>query len=281
MSAAAAETRYDVPAELDPRFFVDGIGALYSGAANVIMQLSLRPVAYGVMESTVEGGRVDKHPYKRQRTTLTYLGVALMGTDEDRAVYREAVNTAHRHVRSTEQSPVRYNAFDRNLQLWVAACLYYGATDVYEQLHGPLDEDTHAALYPYASRLGTTLRVPEEMWPADQATMKTYLDAGLEAAEFDEQTKAYLLALLRFEMVSKLLRPLTFFFTFMNTGYLPAPLRDKLGLSWSPRRQRVWQRVNRATGWTYRRLPRVARMFPFNLYLWDMRRRVRKGKRLV
>src|SRR5947199_44152 len=43
--------------------------ALY-GAANVVMQLALLPVGRGVAESTVDSGRVDKHPYKRRGTTL-------------------------------------------------------------------------------------------------------------------------------------------------------------------------------------------------------------------
>src|SRR5947207_13319733 len=62
------------------------------GAANVIMQLALVPVGRGVAESTVDSGRVDKHPYKRQRTTGQYLIVALLGTAADRRTMRDAAN---------------------------------------------------------------------------------------------------------------------------------------------------------------------------------------------
>src|SRR5690606_22987588 len=105
------------------------------------MQLSLAPVGYGVAESRVHSGSIMRHPVKRTRTTLTYLSVALMGTDEDRAAFRAAVDSVHRHVRSTPESPVKYNAFDRNLQLWVAACLYWGSVDVMRRLHGPTDDE--------------------------------------------------------------------------------------------------------------------------------------------
>jgi uncharacterized protein (DUF2236 family) len=47
-----------------------GIG-LVAGPANVIMQLAQPGVGYGVMESRVESGRVDRHPIKRARTTFT------------------------------------------------------------------------------------------------------------------------------------------------------------------------------------------------------------------
>ena len=53
--------------------------ALLAGPANVIMQLARPGVGYGVMESRVESGRVDRHPIKRARTTFTYLAVAVDG----------------------------------------------------------------------------------------------------------------------------------------------------------------------------------------------------------
>ena len=46
------------------------------------MELARPGVGYGVMESRVESGRVDRHPIKRARTTFTYLAVALRGTDD-------------------------------------------------------------------------------------------------------------------------------------------------------------------------------------------------------
>ena len=93
-------------------------------AANVIMQLALPGVGYGVLESPVDTGNVYKHPFKRARTTGTYLAVATIGTESDRALIRDAVDVAHRQVRSTSSSPVSYNAFDPKLQLWVASRLY-------------------------------------------------------------------------------------------------------------------------------------------------------------
>src|SRR5438270_1512806 len=106
--------------------FDDGLMgvALLAGPANVIMQLARPGVGYGVMESRVESGRIDLHPIKRARTTFTYLAVAMAGSDIQKAAYRRAVDGAHAQVYSTADSPVQYNAFDPDLQLWVAACLY-------------------------------------------------------------------------------------------------------------------------------------------------------------
>ena len=87
-----------------------GLRAFTAGAANVVMQLSWPEVGYGVAESKVDSGNLLKHPWKRARTTFQYLAVAILGGPDDRAAFREAVDSSHRHVKSTADSPVRYNA---------------------------------------------------------------------------------------------------------------------------------------------------------------------------
>jgi uncharacterized protein (DUF2236 family) len=71
------------------------LSGVLSPAANVIMQLSLPGVGYGVQESRVDSGNVYKHPFKRARTTGTYLAVATIGTEADRQLFRAAVDSVH------------------------------------------------------------------------------------------------------------------------------------------------------------------------------------------
>jgi uncharacterized protein (DUF2236 family) len=139
--------------------FDDGLMgvALLAGPANVIMQLANPAVGYGVVESRVDSGRTDLHPIKRARTTFTYLAVATRGSDAQKAAYRRAVNKAHAQVYSTEDSPVKYNAFDTNLQLWVAACLYKGGVDVFRMFIGELDDEAADQHYRDSVTMGTTL----------------------------------------------------------------------------------------------------------------------------
>jgi uncharacterized protein (DUF2236 family) len=136
--------------------------ALLAGPANVIMQLAQPGVGYGVMESRVESGRVDRHPIKRARTTFTYLAVATNGSDEQKAAFRRAVNGAHAQVYSTDESPVKYNAFDTDLQLWVGACLYKGAVDIYRLFVGEMDDESAERHYREGMALATTLQVPAD-----------------------------------------------------------------------------------------------------------------------
>jgi uncharacterized protein (DUF2236 family) len=154
-------------------------------AANVIMQLASPAVGYGVLESPVDSGNVYKHPLKRARTTGTYLAAATLGTDADRALIRKEVDKAHALVRSTESSPVSYNAFDPRLQLWVAACLYRYYVDQHEFLYGPLDDDSADAVYQDAKKLGTTLQVRDDMWPADRAAFDEFWKRSLDDLRID------------------------------------------------------------------------------------------------
>src|ERR1700758_3703173 len=149
-------------------------------AANVIMQLSLPGVGYGVLESPVDSGNVYKHPFKRARTTGTYLAAATLGTAADRALIRAELDKVHARVRSNPSSPVSYNAFDPKLQLWVASCLYRYYVDMHEFLYGPLDDESADAVYLDARKLGTTLQVRTGMWPADRAAFDEFWKRSLD-----------------------------------------------------------------------------------------------------
>ncbi|MEU7140213.1 oxygenase MpaB family protein [Nocardia sp. NPDC046473] len=271
-----------LPDELDITRFIDGIAGLLGGTANVIMQLSTRPVGYGVLESTVDSGKVMLHPVKRLRTTVTYLAVAMLGTDAERADYRDAVNRSHRPVHSTASSPVRYSAFDPSLQLWVAACLYWGAKDLYERMHGPMDEPTADAFYRYSARFGTTLQVRPDRWPADRQAFAAYWDSHLADTTIDPPIRDYFNDLIDLKMLPRAVqlvfaRP----HRFVVAGLLPEHLRDQMGFTWTARDDRALDRILRTIGTTQTWLPRQARMFPVNAYLLDLRLRRRLGLPLV
>ncbi len=260
---------------------ISGMGLAAAGA-NVVMQLSQLPVGHGVARSAVDSGRVDRHPIKRTRTTVSYLAVALLGTDEERDAMCREVNRQHRQVHSAPGDPVAYDAFDPELQLWVAACLYVGLEDVYRLLRGDLDTATTEVLYGYASRLGTTLQVPEERWPPDRDAFQRYWDAAVERIEMDEVTRPYLQGIARAEFLG---RPLTWLFgplsELLTMGFLPPRFRDELDLPWTAGRQRLFDSLMTVSAAVNRRVPRSVRAFPFNAYLWDVRRRIRAGRPIV
>ena len=259
--------------------------ALLAGPANVIMQLARPGVGYGVVESRVESGRIDRHPIKRARTTVTYLAVATQGSEAQKAAFRMAVNRAHAQVYSTDDSPVGYNAFDPNLQLWVAACLYKGAVDVYRLLVGDMDEETADEHYREGMTLGTTLQVPAEMWPPDRAAFDEYWRAALEKVQIDDTVRDFLypiaMARVAVPMPRRIRRPLEKVALLITTGFLPQRFRDEMQLPWDARRQRWFDRLMTTIRVANRVAPKFVRRFPFNLMLVDLDWRIRTRRPLV
>lgn len=252
------------------------------GGANVIMQLSRLPVGRGVAESTVESGSLHRHPLKRTRTTLSYIMVALFGTDEERLVMRREVNRQHRHVRSGEASDVTYDAFDPQLQLWVAACMYRGLEDAVLILYPRSATSMLDDLYRHSARFATTLQVPEELWPSDRAAFEEYWSESLAHVHVDDVTRAFLYGIASLDFlpapVSRLFGPMH---RFITTGFLPAQFREAIGLSWGPSRQRYFDVLCRVESSLNRVAPTIVREFPWNMYLFEVRRRIRLGRPIV
>ena len=260
--------------------------ALVAGPANVIMQLALPGVGYGVMESRVESGRVDRHPIKRARTTFTYLAVATNGSDEQKAAFRRAVNRAHAQVYSTDESPVAYNAFDTDLQLWVGACLYKGAVDIYRLFVGEMDDETAERHYREGMALGTTLQVPPDKWPGDRAAFDRYWQESLAKLHIDDAVREYLWPIAAgrvrgVKLPGPIQRAFDNFNLMITTGFLPQRFRDEMKLEWNAGMQRRFDRTIGVLRFLNNLLPRFIRQFPFNVLLKDVDRRIRTGRPLV
>jgi uncharacterized protein (DUF2236 family) len=260
--------------------------ALLAGPANAIMELAQPGVGYGVLESRVESGRVDRHPIKRTRTTLTYLAVATKGSDEQKAAFRRAVNRAHAQVYSTDESPVAYNAFDPDLQLWVGACLYKGGVDVYRLFIGEMNEETAERHYREGSPLDTMLQVPEDMWPKDRAAFDRYWQESLANVHIGDTVREYLWPIAAgrirgVKLPSPVQRALDNFNLLITTGFLPQRFRDEMRLDWDAAKQRRFDRVIAVLRTVNNLLPRFIRQFPFNVLLKDVDWRIRTGRPLV
>lgn len=281
ISVRRRTARWDPEAQVSAAEAMD-FWAFAGAAANVVMQLSWPEVGHGVAESTVDSGNLLKHPWKRARTTLQYLAVAVLGTSDDRAAFREAVNSAHRYVKSTAESPVRYNAFDRDLQMWVAACLFVGLEDTYQLLRGEMTSEQAEQFYRSAWPLGTTLQVTEDQWPPTRAEFDDYWASACERVSIDDRVRAHLLHMLNLRMINPLLalpfRPLL---KFLTAGFLAPVFRDAMGLRWSPLRQFLFESLFLLVAFVNRFMPVFLRQGGSYVLLADVRRRVRAHRALV
>jgi uncharacterized protein (DUF2236 family) len=253
-----------------------------AGAANVVMQMSWPEVGRGVAESPVKSGSLMHHPWKRARTTFSYLAVAVLGTSDDRLAFRAAVDGAHRQVKSTPASPVTYNAFDRTLQMWVAACLFVGLEDTYQLLRGELSPENTEVFYRSAFPLGTTLQVTEGQWPATRAEFDEYWNSACERVLMDDVVRGYLTTLVDLRMITPLLRPgFAPLLQFLTTGFLAPVFRDALQARWSGNRQRLFEYLFLFVALVNRFIPQFIRQGASYALLYDIRSRVRRHRALI
>jgi uncharacterized protein (DUF2236 family) len=281
ISVTRRTARWDPDADVSVKEAMD-FWSFAGAAANVVMQLASPGVGYGVVESRVDSGSILKHPWKRLRTTSQYLAVAVFGSDEDRAAFRAAVDGVHRQVISTAESPVTYSGFDRELQMWVAACLFVGLEDTYTLLRGEMTADQAEQFYRSSWTLGTTLQVTEDQWPATRTEFDAYWDNACKQVVIDAPVREYLLDLINLRMINPVVglpfRPLL---KFLTIGFLAPVFRDALGLRWSKGKQRRFEWLFLLVAFANRFLPVFVRQGGSFLVLADVRRRVRAHSSLV
>lgn len=274
----------DVPGlapDPSPRLRRDVMNALglAPAGANVVMQLARLPIGHAVATSTVTSGALTAHPFKRTRTTLGYVVISLLGTDEERVSLRREVARQHHSVRSAPGAPVGYNAADPDLQLWVAACMYRGALDAMRLIDPDAPPTLLDELYARCARFATTLQVAPSRWPADRVAFEDYWARAATLVEMDDLTRDYLWGIASLSFLPRpfavTLGPLH---RVITAGFLPEPFRSELGLPWNPSRERVFDATLRVAVAINRRLPRVLREFPLNVVLRDTRRRLARGR---
>ena len=263
-----------------------GVGLL-AGPANVIMQLSRPGVGYGVMESRVESGRIDRHPIKRARTTFTYLAVSVNGTPAAAGGIPAGGERCARAGVFDRREPGVLQRVRPELQMWVGACMYKGVVDIYKIFVGEIDDQTAEQLFEEGIALGTMLQVPREMWPADQAAFDRYWDESMAQVHIDDEVRDFLWPIAAGRVRgAKLpaccaaqagrLQP-------VDHGRFPAatvPRRDAAGLG---RREAAPLRpVDEAHSVRQRPAADASiRQFPFNWMLKDLDWRIRTGRPLV
>lgn len=258
------------------------LGARDVGAEAVLVAGGGRAILLQIAHPAVGRGVVDHSdfaadPLRRLHATLTFVYAVAFGSPEEVAAVRRAVNLAHAPVRATspsEEGPA-YNAFDPQLQLWVAATLYDSAVTLYEQVFGPLDPESAERIYQEYSVVGTALQLPAGLWPADRQEFAAYWAATLPTLTVTPSTRAVAHQLLHARNLPLWLRSTMPVARLVTAGLLPIPLRVDFGLPWNHRRQQQFDRLMRLTASVYPRLPGWLRHRPRDILLGRLRRSIR------
>ena len=225
---------------------------LMLGAGSTVMyQLAMKGVGLGVAEHSTTLSR----PVDRLRTTLTYVFVMTLGTEDEKTAVARMVNRMHAPVRSAG----RYSAFDPELQLWVAATLARNGEQLYERVFGPMDAATRERVYRDSWIFGTALQVTPGDVAADARRVRDLLGgvarqargrprrAVLRQAAAARRTGA--------PLVTRLALPLQ---SLLTRGNLDPRTRQVLALPWSRRDQVLYDAFWKVFVPVYLLVPRTA-----------------------
>ncbi|KAJ5833481.1 hypothetical protein N7474_001792 [Penicillium riverlandense] len=139
------------------------------GPAAILLQIAHPQVGQGVADhSTFRTRAISRAEY-----TQMYIYCMIFGSPPEKAAMKAYVDKAHSRVVGGNEK-VSYNAKDPELQLWVAATIYASMVGIYELIYGPLSTARAERVYQAFSIMGTSLQVPQEMWPKDLKAFEVY-----------------------------------------------------------------------------------------------------------
>jgi uncharacterized protein (DUF2236 family) len=241
-----------------------------AGGRAILLQLADPAIGHGVADHSDFTSR----PLDRLHGTLTFAYAVAFGTPADVRAVTRRVNGAHAPVQGSgsPDSPA-YNAFDPELQLWVAATLYDSAVTAYERVFGTMESGVADRLYAEYATLGTALQMPAELWPTTRSAFAAYWNDRLAQLRTDAATRAVATRLLHPTTGPPLLRAAMPLARLVTAGFLPARVRELFDLPWTARHQRRFDAILRITAWIYPKLPKRLRHWPKDHYL----KRLRKG----
>ena len=234
-------------------------GLLIAGGGRATVLQNAHPL---IAKGTAAHSRFAARPLSRLHNTLTYMYAVVFGTEAQAQRISQAVATMHRRVAGPG-----YSADDPALQVWVAATLYDTAMILYEAVLGPLPEADADACYQQYSVLATALGCPRSAWPASRSEFFRYWNDMITGLRPSDTSREIAHALLFPANVPFTLRPAVPVNRFITIGLLPAPIREGLGCSWTPRQDRLLRRGLQLTARLYPHLPHALRQAPKNGYL--------------
>ncbi|WP_431245430.1 oxygenase MpaB family protein [Leifsonia xyli] len=248
---------------------------LAAGGRALLLQIAHPAVGRGVVEHSDFATRL----MDRFDGTMLYLTASMFGSPGELQAMRRVVNRAHAAVRGTGGSGPAYNAYDPELQLWVAATLYESMVDIHARVFGELAAAQADTVYREFTQALSNLQLAPDGWPPSREAFGDYWDRMVRTLRVDDDVRVVSRQILYPTGLPWAFRPLLPAVRLLTTGLLPPSLRRQFRLPWNARRQRRFDRMLRVTAVVYPRLPLRLRHLPRDRYLAKLRRSVRPADR--
>jgi uncharacterized protein (DUF2236 family) len=222
--------------------------AILFGPHLLLLQVMHPVVGAGVVEHSV----FREQAWKRLYDTLVSTATWAYGGEDGVRLEAERLRMMHTRITGTMPDGSRYTALAPGAWAWVYATLIRGSVEA-QQFFGPaLRREELEEYYHQARELGLLLGIREQDLPPTWAQFLDYFDGvveqHLQRTEAAEQVLDFLCHVapprpLRRVLPPFVWRPLIWpverLALLVTTGTLPPAVRARLGLAWSPGRQRL------------------------------------------
>ena len=225
------------------RVFGNPVALTVGGITAVLMELAEPRVRTGVWQHST----FRTSPLARlQRTGYATMMTAFGARSRAQAMI-DRINAGHARIAGHTPGGLAYNATDIDLLTWVHATAIFGFLEAYATCVRTLDDadrDRHWADNRASARL---YGVPSP--PGSTRDFAALLETMLPRLEPSEIVLEFLAIMRRVPLLPAALRPLQFLLIRVAVQNVPAPVRDRLGLTGDAWRVAPWQwRLLRAIG---------------------------------
>jgi uncharacterized protein (DUF2236 family) len=226
-------------------------------------------------------------PIERGRRSMIYIFVQAFGTQEEKRYITDATHKAHTSVKGSYIGTY-YDANDVDLQLWVAATTYWSLIESWEVAYGVLPRERRERVYKEFSSMATALHVPASRWPKNLQAFDEYWEHTLSTLKVSPEVR---------KVGRQVLFPAKDLFAFKTlhvwlyiilngplsrvatTEMLPEAIRNAYGIPSTVRTRAVYKVASGITRVIWPLTPKFMKT-PFkDFYMWDMRNRIKKGKK--
>ncbi|WP_158886634.1 oxygenase MpaB family protein [Amycolatopsis anabasis] len=232
------------------RYFGDFRGALLAGQV-LLLQVAHPVVAAGVRDHS----NYQQDPWTRLLRTAGSLSIYIYGGRDGARFEADRLRELHRSFRGVDADGNRYSALNPHAYAWVHATLVKLPVDAQRFFGHPLTPAELDEYYAQLCEVGRMLGLRERDIPPDWASFEDYYDEMVAGFGPNETIETLLETIRTVRKPRSIPGPLWTplrrwqhrFQLFLISATLPADFRDKLGLQWTPGRQRRFDRFRAVT----------------------------------
>ncbi|TVT18384.1 DUF2236 domain-containing protein [Amycolatopsis rhizosphaerae] len=267
------------------RYFGDFRTFLLAGQV-LTLQVAHPVVAAGVRDHST----YTEDPWPRLMRTAASLSLYIYGGEEAARFEARRLRALHREFTGLREDGRRYSALDPHAYAWVHATLVQLPVDAQRLFGRPVPVAELQVYYRQMRQVGRLLGITEAHLPPDWASFRDYYDTTV-AGFGPNSTITTLFDTIRSVpkpvrgLPDPLWRPLrdgqANLQLFLIAATLPPSLRERLGLPWTPERQRRFDRFRTAVRLCAAVVPPPLRTAHLRTLAWlNVRHRARLGARL-